>query len=144
MFCPQFLAAMLLVCLFLAALLRCGVRVVPCLPCGLAYGGGIACLVFVSDAVWACVVATLNLRNNFRSGVWVGCPLCFAVFAVGIASQVLLGCGWGCMVGVWPWPSAWQGGWDALRQPGGGVWVGCLWWSLYWVGCRPDEEGCMG
>ena len=61
--------------LFLAALLRCGVGVVPCLPCGLAYGGSVACLAFVSDAVWACVVATLNLRINFPSGVWIGCPL---------------------------------------------------------------------
>ena len=74
-FCPQFLASMALVCFFLAALLRCGVGVVPCLPCGLAYGGSVSCLVFVSDDVWACVVATLNLRINFRSGVWIGCPL---------------------------------------------------------------------
>ena len=29
-FCPQFLAAILLVCLFLGALLHCGVEVVPC------------------------------------------------------------------------------------------------------------------
>ena len=99
-FCPQFLAAMSLLCFFLAALLRCGVGVVPCLPCGLAYGEGIACPVFVAEAVWACVVATLNFRINFRSGVWVGCPLCFAVFAAGMVSMVLLGYGWGCMVGV--------------------------------------------
>ena len=120
-FCHQFLAAMSLVCLFLVALLRCGVEAVPCLPCGIAYGGGIACPVFVADAVWACAAATLNLRINVRSGVWVGCPLCFAVFAAGMVSVVLLGCGWGCMVGVvWPWRSAWRGGGDALQQPGGG------------------------
>ena len=120
-FSPQFLAVMSLVCLFLVALPRCGVGVVPCLPCGLAYGGGIACPVFVADAVWACVAATLNPRINFRYGVWVGCPLCFAVFAAGMVSMLLLGCGWGCMVGVvWPWRSAWRGGGNALRQPGGG------------------------
>ena len=83
----------------LTALLRCGY---PCLLYGLAYCGGIACPVFVADTVWACVMATLNLRINFRSGVWVGCPLCFAVFAAGMVSVVLLGCGWVCMVGlVW-------------------------------------------
>ena len=96
---------------FLAALLRCGVGVVPSLSCGLAYGGSIACPVFVADAVWACVAdavwacvaATLNHRINFRSGVWIGCPLWFAVFAASMVSLVLLGCGWDCVVGVvWP------------------------------------------
>ena len=133
-FCPQFLAAMALVCLFLAALLCCGVGVVPCLPCGLAYGGGIVCRVFVSNTVWACVVDTLNVRVNFRSGVWVGCSLCFAVFAASMVSVMVLGCGWGCMVGValalgvagW-----WECGWDAFGGPcarcaglvGWGAWV---------------------
>ena len=96
-FCPQFLAAVALVCLFLAALPRCGVGVVPCLLCGLACGGGVACPVFVSNAAWACVVATLNLRTNFCSGDWVGCPLCFVVFAAGMVSVMVLGCGWGCL-----------------------------------------------
>ena len=111
-----------LVCLFLAALLHYGVGVVPCLLCGLAHGGGIACPVFVADTVWACVAATLNLRINLRSGVWVGCPLCFVVFAAGMVSVVLLGCGWGCMVGVvWPWHSAWQGD--------GGCFAVAWWWE---------------
>ena len=117
MFCPPLLASMSLVCLFLTALLHCGVGVVPCLPCGLAYGGGIACPVFMADAVWACVAATLNLRIYFHSGSWVGCPLCFAVFAMGMVSVVLLGCGWGCMVGVvWPWRFLfwWECGQDAF------------------------------
>ena len=59
-FYPQFPAVMFLVCLFLAALLHCGMGVVSCLSCGLAYGEGIACPVFLADAIWACVEATLN------------------------------------------------------------------------------------
>ena len=61
--------------------------------------GYIAYEVFGSDTVWACVVATLNLRIIMRSGVWAGCRLCFAVFAAGMVSVVVLYCGWGCAVG---------------------------------------------
>ena len=44
----------------LAALLCRGAGVVPCFPCGLAYGGGIVCCpVFMADVVWACVVSSL-------------------------------------------------------------------------------------
>ena len=50
-FCHQFLAAMALVCFFSASLLCCGMGAVPSLSCGLAYGGGIMCPVFVVDAV---------------------------------------------------------------------------------------------
>ena len=141
--CPQFLAAMSFVCLFSghSALLWCGV--VPCLPCGLAYGGAIACPVIVADAVWACVMATLNLRINFRSGVWVGCSLCFAVFVVEIgfrgASWLWVGLHGGCclalVLGVVGWWGMLCGSLVMAVQ------AGCLWWPLCWVGCRPDGEG---
>ena len=115
--------------------------VVPCLPCGLANGGGIACPVFLANAVWACVAANLNIGIDFRSGVWVGCPLCFVGFTAGMVSVVLLGCGWGCMVGVvWPWHSTWQGGEDFLRRPGSGECGGLpllalvLGWMRAWWG----------
>ena len=82
----------------------------------------------------ACVAATLNLIINFRSGVWVGCPLCFVVFGMGMVSVVLLSCGWVCMVGVvWSWRSAWQGG--------GGCFAAAWWWE-----CERDAFGgpCAG
>ena len=82
-FCPQFLTAMSLACLFSrrsASLWRGG-------------GGGLflayrvvfpivgvsrALHVFMAGAVWAYVATTLNLKINFRSGFWVGCPLCYS------------------------------------------------------------------
>ena len=137
----RFVLSFLLPCLWrafsLATLLRCGV-------CGgglfLAYrvvlpmvGVSRVLRVFVAGAVGACVATTLNLKINFRSGFWVGCPLCFAVVAAGIVFVALLACGWGCMVGVvWPWRSAWRSG---------GCFAAVWWWE-----CERDAFGgpCAG
>ena len=62
--------------------------------------GCVAYAVLVSGVVWACIMATLNPRNVFLSGIWAGCRLCFAVFAAGVVS----GCG-----AEWLWVMAWWG-----------------------------------
>ena len=125
-------------CVFfgLSASMWCGGLFLAC-PVVLHMAGGVACPVFVSATVWACVVATLNLRTDFCSGVWIGCLLCFAVVAVSIVSMMVLGCGWGCGVGlVYPWVADDRVVGTALRQLSGSGGE-CLWRPLCWLGCPP-------
>ena len=100
---------------------------------------------FVSDTVCTCVMATLNLRINFPSGVWVGCLLCFAVFAASMVSVMVLSYGWlrrGCGVALA------RGGvvGAALRWPGGGSAGGMplvapvlVWVRAWWDGVHGSD-----
>ena len=101
--------------------------------------GCLSYAVLVSGSVWACIMATLNLRNIFLSGIWAGCRLCFAVFAAGMVSVMVLGCGWSCVLGCRVALGHSVVGFQGVLCDGlaVGVQAGCLRLPLCWVRCRP-------